>query len=201
MTKKILPTSFYTRPDVVQIARELLGKVLVSNFNHQLTSGIIIETEAYAGISDKASHAYGGLRSKRTEIMYQPGGIAYVYLCYGIHSLFNVVTNALDIPHAILIRGIKPLDGIPTMLERVGKRKLTKNAGNGPGKLSKLLAIHYAHSGRAITPELRDHELEIWVEDRGIVVKNEAITTTPRIGVDYAGKDALLPYRFVLTTK
>ena len=124
----MLTESFYAREDVVKIARELLGKVLVTNFNGILTSGMIVETEAYAGTTDKASHAYGGRRSARTEIMYMPGGTAYVYLCYGIHHLFNVVTNAINIPHAILIRGIEPIDGIETMLARRGKDKLGRTS-------------------------------------------------------------------------
>src|SRR4051812_13883405 len=100
----ILPESFYTRKDVVKIARELLGKVLVTKFNGILTAGLIVETEAYAGVADKASHAYGGRRTNRTEVMYAAGGVSYVYLCYGIHHLFNIVTNIADVPHAILIR-------------------------------------------------------------------------------------------------
>src|SRR5689334_6239605 len=108
----VLPGSFYTRTDVVKIARELLGKVLVTNFDGVHTAGVIVETEAYAGETDKASHAYGGRRTQRTEIMYMHGGAAYVYLCYGIHHLFNVVTNARDTPHAILIRAIEPIEGI-----------------------------------------------------------------------------------------
>src|SRR5262245_49210922 len=101
MTK--LPLSFFEGEDVVQIARDLLGKILATNFDRQFTSGRIVETEAYAGIVDRASHAYGGRRTARTEIMYRGGGTAYVYLCYGIHHLFNIVTNAVDVPHAILI--------------------------------------------------------------------------------------------------
>ncbi|MCF8365147.1 MAG: DNA-3-methyladenine glycosylase [Bacteroidales bacterium] len=199
--ENILPLSFYTRSDVVQIARDLVGKVLVTNFEGVLTSGLIVETEAYAGIEDRASHAYGGLRSKRTEIMFLPGGIAYVYLCYGIHSLFNVVTNGKDIPHAVLIRGINPLDGIDKMLKRNKREKPIKNMGIGPGRLSALLGIHYSHSGKTITAEANENHPEIWIEDRGIELKGSSIKASPRIGVDYAGQDALLPYRFVLNTK
>jgi DNA-3-methyladenine glycosylase len=107
-----LPSEFYIRTDVVQVARDLLGKVLYTSFNHEITAGIIIETEAYAGVTDKASHAYNNRRTARTEIMYRTGGTAYVYLCYGIHSLFNIVTSVEDNPHAVLIRGIEPLHGI-----------------------------------------------------------------------------------------
>lgn len=117
----ILPESFYTRTDVVMIAKELLGKTLVTNFGGVATAGMIVETEAYAGVADKASHAYGGRRTTRTEIMYMHGGTAYVYLCYGIHHLFNVVTNVRDVHHAVLIRAIEPLAGIDIMLERRGR--------------------------------------------------------------------------------
>ena len=120
----ILPYSFYSREDVVLIARELIGKVLVSRINGITTSGIIYETEAYNGIIDSASHAFGGRRTARTEIMYHDGGTAYVYLCYGVHSLFNVVTNRKDIPHAVLIRAINPLDNADIMLKRAGGRAL-----------------------------------------------------------------------------
>ena len=117
----ILPESFYSRKDVVKIAQELLGKVLVTEFDGVHTAGMITETEAYAGAIDKASHAFGNRRTRRTEVMYNHGGVAYVYLCYGIHHLFNVVTNLQDVPHAILIRAVDPLEGIQIMLERRGK--------------------------------------------------------------------------------
>ncbi len=113
-----LNRDFYQREDVLSISRELLGKILCTNFDGKFTNGMIVETEAYAGETDHASHAYGGRRTNRTETMYSPGGTAYVYLCYGIHHLFNVVTNAEDNPHAILIRAIEPIKGIESMLQR-----------------------------------------------------------------------------------
>ena len=118
-----LSADFYQRDDVLLISHELLGKVLCTNFHGKLTSGIIVETEAYAGITDKASHAYGGRRTKRTKTMYASGGTAYVYLCYGIHHLFNIVTNKENIPHAVLIRAIQPRVGIDIILQRRKKRK------------------------------------------------------------------------------
>ena len=190
-----LNKSFYRRKDVVEVAKDLLGKYIYTNFEGILTSGIICETEAYAGIIDKASHAYGGRRSERTEIMYRDGGTAYVYLCYGIHSLFNVVTNKDGIPHAVLIRGIFPDKGIEKMLERTGKQKLEKNFGVGPGKVSKALGIHFKDSGIDLIGD------KIWLEDNGIVVNKKDIIATSRIGVDYAAEDALLPYRFVWMQK
>lgn len=192
----MLPRSFYLRPDVVAIARELLGKYLITRIGGQYTSGMICETEAYAGITDRASHAYGGRRTDRTEIMYRPGGTAYVYLCYGVHSLFNVVTNQEGIPDAILIRGIIPADGKAEMYLRAGKPITDANAGIGPGKVSKLLGIHYSLSGLDLTGSGPNLDPAIWIEDRGVSIDSSAILTGPRIGVDYAGPDSLLPYRF-----
>ena len=122
-----LPLSFYQQKSVVKIARDLLGKILVTNFEGIYSSGRIVETEAYNGIVDKASHAYNSRRTKRTTIMYLPGGVAYVYLIYGIHHLFNVVTNIENEPHAVLIRAIEPIEGIETMLARTGKRTISSS--------------------------------------------------------------------------
>ena len=156
------------------------------------TSGMITETEAYAGIVDKASHAYGGLRTSRTEIMYMRGGVAYVYFCYGMHSLFNIVTNQSEIPHAVLIRAIEPIDGIDLMLERSNKLAVKKDFANGPGKVAKILGIKCEHTGLDLNSNT------LWIEDRGVVIYATQIVSTPRIGVGYVGEDALLPYRFLL---
>ena len=185
-----LEKKFYLDEDVDNIAMELLGKFLVTNFNGQLTSGKIIETESYAGVIDKASHAYGGQRTNRTEIMYRAGGTIYVYLIYGIYSLFNIVTNKEDIPHAVLIRAIEPVDGIETMLRR---RKLDKpkyNLSAGPGLLTQALGISTKHTGQSI------FDGNIWIEDRGIILPQDEIIVRPRVGVAYAEEDALLPRRF-----
>ena len=190
---KKLSRTFYTRANVVQIAKDLLGKVICTNFNGQRTEAIISETEAYAGITDKASHAFGGRRSNRTEIMYWQGGCAYIYLCYGMYSLFNVVTNVEGTPHAVLIRGAVALSGIDFMLQRSGKKKLSPDLLVGPGKLSKALGLHYSQTGTLLS------ENTIWIEDRKIIVPKKSIIATSRIGVDYAGEDAALPYRFVAT--
>lgn len=186
----ILPQEFYIRKNVVQIAKELLGKKLVTNINGVTTSGIIVETEAYAGVEDKASHAYGGRRTERTETMYAIGGTAYVYLCYGIHHLFNVVTNIEGIPHAVLIRGLEPVDGIDTMLERRRKPKLIPSLTAGPGALSEALCIKTLHSGLSLLSG------EITIEDVGIKFKPREVVTGTRVGVAYAGEDAYAPYRF-----
>jgi len=187
-----LPASFYTRNDVVQIARELLGKILVSHFNGVLTAGRIVETEAYNGITDKASHAYGNRRTNRTEVMYGTGGAAYVYFCYGMHHLFNVVTNEAGIPHAVLIRAAEPIVGIEEMLLRTGKPKADFTLTRGPGNVAKALGITTKHT----TCSLLSNQL--FIADDGFKVEEENIIATPRIGVAYAKEDALLPYRFYL---
>src|SRR6187401_2876534 len=138
---------FYQRANVLQIAKELLGKILVTKWDGIETSGRIVEVEAYNGIIDKASHAAGGRRTNRNEIMYAKGGVAYVYLCYGIHHLFNVVTNNPETPHAILIRALEPIKGIESMLKRVGKKKLDNTLTRGPGNLSRSLGLFTKHSG------------------------------------------------------
>jgi DNA-3-methyladenine glycosylase len=188
--RKKLKRSFYTREDVLVISRELLGKVLVTNFKEGLTSGMIVETEAYQGVEDKAAHSYGGRRTKRTEIMYRQGGTAYVYFIYGIHHMFNVVTNAIDTPHAVLVRALEPIDGIDIMLHRRNKLKLDYTLTKGPGALAQALGIHKNQTGLSLLGN------EIWIEDRGIKIPKSKIISSPRIGVDYAGEHAKWNYRF-----
>ena len=197
-----LEKDFYLREDVVGISKELLGKYLFTKIDGKLTAGIITETEAYAGETDKASHAYNGRRTNRTEIMFAEGGRSYVYLCYGIHHLFNIVTNYKNTPHAVLVRAIKPVEGMKTILQRrnleptkdiieqvlSGKKKIA----GGPGIVSQALGIQTIHTGLDLTQN------KIWVEDKGCVVKQKDIIVGPRIGVDYAGEDAKLPYRFII---
>lgn len=186
----ILTESFYVNENVVETAKMLLGKMLFTKINGTITAGIISETEAYNGAKDRASHAYNYRRTARTEVMFSEGGVAYVYLCYGIHSLFNVVTGAKGNPQAVLIRGISPAINIKKIEKRLGRK--INEALHGPGLVSKALGIHYLHSGTSLlSPE------KIWIEDHGISFSRKQIKITPRIGVDYAGKDALLPYRFV----
>ena len=188
---KKLDYAFYGRSDVVKIARDLLGKLLVTAWPEGISSGRIVETEAYRGEIDRASHAYGGRRTQRTEVMYGDPGTAYVYLCYGIHHLFNVVTNKKNVPHAILIRALQPVEGIPLMLARTGKKRpddptLTR----GPGNVSRALGLQTPHTGSSLSGE------RIYIADDGYRVPKAAIGVSPRIGVDYAGEDARLPYRF-----
>jgi len=187
-----LPPSFYTHKNVITVARRLIGKILVTRFDGILTAGRIVETEAYNGVGDKASHAYGGRRTARTEVMYAEGGVAYVYLCYGIHHLFNVVSNTKDTPHAILVRGVEPLTGIPDMLLRTGKKKADYTLTRGPGNVSKALGIATHHTTTSLFGD------ELFIAEDGFSYPAKDIIATPRIGVDYAGEDAMLPYRFIV---
>lgn len=187
-----LPLTYYRQTDVVALARDLLGKVLFTRVDGQTTGVIITETEAYNGIVDRASHAFGGRRTTRTEVMYSRGGVSYVYLCYGIHYLFNIVTGEKDVPHAILIRGGIPIEGQRIMTER---RRLPESRSNaplsGPGILSKAMGIDKALNALPLNGPA------LWLEDHSIVLPETSVVSAPRIGVDYAGEDALLPYRFV----
>ncbi len=194
--RKQLPKSFYADKDVVKLAKKLLGLRLCTVIDGKYTSGIITETEAYAGVNDKASHAYGGRLTERTKIMFDEPGTAYVYLCYGIHHLFNIVTNKKGIPHAILIRAIKPDEGIEYMMERRKKLKVDKTFSGGPGTVSQALGIKTKHSGISLL-ESKAAE-KIWVEETGIKIPGKEIVAGRRIGVDYAGEDAKLPYRFYI---
>lgn len=187
MYTETLPPSFYRERNALQAARDLLGLALTTEFDGVLTTGIITETEAYMGVNDRASHAYGGRRTARNEVMYADGGLAYVYLCYGIHHLFNVVVEKRGVPHAVLIRAIHPVEGQDVMLQRRGLKKLTTG---GPGTLTQALGIRTSHNGEDLGSG------RIRISDAGVKVLKKHIVTGPRIGVDYAGEDALLPYRY-----
>jgi len=184
-----LVQAFFIRKNVTLIARQMLGKVLVSNICNQKTSGMIVEVEAYSS-KERGSHAYRGM-TMRNEVMFEEGGRAYVYLCYGVHQMFNVVTNERGKADAILIRALEPLSGIETMMERVGTRSSVKIT-SGPGKLTKAMGIDRKWNGEDLEKNV------IWVEDHGIRIKRTDIVSGPRIGIDYAGDDARLPWRFTI---
>ena len=186
---------FYVRPSVVQIAKDLLGKYLLTRLEDTATGGMIVETEAYAGPEDRASHAYNSRRTSRTEIMFHEGGVAYVYLCYGIHHLFNIVTNVEGIPHAVLIRAIEPTDGVELMLHRRNMKEVSPKLSGGPGTLTQALGIKTTHTQTDLTGE------QIWLEDRGFLVPEDEIIAGPRVGVSYAGEDAENPWRFQLKNR
>ena len=190
---KKLSLSFYDRKDVLQIAKELLGKVVVTKIDGELTSGRIVETEAYVALIDRASHTFGGKRTARNEHMYAAAGTTYVYICYGIHQMLNVVTNKKEIPDAVLIRAIEPLEGTATMLKRTGKKKVDNTLTKGPGNVGKALGISTKHSGTLLMGE------DIFIyKDEQSSIRDEQIGISKRIGVDGAGADALLPYRFYI---
>jgi DNA-3-methyladenine glycosylase len=186
-----LPEDFYQRKNVVKIARELLGKVLYTNVNGIITGGAIVETEAYSW-KEKGCHAYNNRKTDRNAIMFGKGGHTYVYLCYGMHHLFNVVTNTEGVADAVLIRALQPLDGIDEMLLRRSRPKVDLQLTSGPGKLSRAMGINRHLNGKSLLGN------EVWIADTGEKVASSRIVSGPRIGIDYAGNDALLPWRFLI---
>jgi DNA-3-methyladenine glycosylase len=189
-----IPLSYYQQNDVVALSRSLIGKYLFTCLRpeFEVTGGMIIETEAYRGADDKACHAYFNRRTLRTEVMFAEGGVSYVYLCYGIHYLFNVVANQKDVADAVLIRAIRPEVGIETMIKRRKKTKIVPSLTKGPGAVCQALGITKEQNAIALDSDC------LWIEERGIEIKPSEIMASPRVGVDYAGKDALRPWRFHL---
>lgn len=184
-----LTKTFYERSNVVTIAKELLGKQLVSKVDGKISAGIIVETEAYSW-KERGCHAFGGKKTPRNEVMFAAGGCGYVYLCYGMYNLFNVVTNTKDKAEAVLIRAIEPRIGIELMRER-RKSKHDRHLTSGPGKLTQALSITRKHNGTWLQDD------DLWIEV-GDTVERKQIVTAKRIGIDYAGEDADLPWRFYL---
>jgi len=193
MDKNKIRKSFYLNSNVVQLAKLLIGKIINTSVNGKHSAAVITETEAYAGIADKASHAYAGKRTLRTETMYADGGIAYVYLCYGMHNLFNIVSNKKDVPDAVLVRAIYPLTGTDEMLMRVNKPIWKDEHGIGPGKVCKLLGITKDLNGISLMGNT------IWLSESTIKINEKDIMETTRIGIDYAQEHALLPWRFYIS--
>ena len=186
-----LTPSYYLNENVVDVAKDMLGKVIVSHQDGILTSGMIVETEAYS-YKEKGCHAYGGKRTSRTKVMFEVGGIAYVYLCYGIHHLFNIVTNQEGLAEAVLIRAIEPIDGIAYMLKRRGVKSLTTSLSSGPGKLTQALGIDLACNAADLSGN------KIWLQDSGSTFNQKQIKVSTRIGIAYAEEDAGLPWRFTV---
>ncbi|NGX62729.1 MAG: putative 3-methyladenine DNA glycosylase [Candidatus Anoxychlamydiales bacterium] len=187
---KILNLDFYLNSDVLDVGKNLLGKFIVTKIDDIVTGGMITETESYKGIEDKACHAYMGRKTSRNEAMFEKGGIAYIYLCYGMHSLLNVVTNKKDIPDAVLIRAIEPSVGIDLMLKRRNKTKLDRSVAAGPGSLTKALGITKKHNFAFLNSDL------LWIEDRNIKISSRGILCSKRIGIDYAEEYIDKPWRF-----
>lgn len=186
-----LPETFYERTNVVRIARELLGKSLFTSIDGVITGGAIVETEAYSW-KERGCHAYGSRKTARNAVMFGPGGHAYVYMCYGIHFLFNVVTNTTDTADAVLIRALEPHTGIATMEARRGRLANRYHLTSGPGKLTRALGIDRQWNGRSLLED------DVWISDSGTRISNANIIASPRIGIDYAGEDAALPWRFAI---
>jgi DNA-3-methyladenine glycosylase len=185
-----LEEAFYQRQDVTKIARELLGKVLFTRIDKKITGGIIVETEAYS-FKEKGCHAYDNRMTERNKVMFKSGGYVYVYLCYGIHHLFNVVTNVEGKADAVLIRALEPIVGEQHILQRT-KSSSTNRVTSGPGKLTRALGIDRSLNGNTL------FENRVWIEDQGFIVPKASILASPRIGIDYAGEDADLPWRFTI---
>jgi DNA-3-methyladenine glycosylase len=184
-----LPREFYIRPDVLEVARDLLGKKLVvPNKNRQRVAGIIVETEAYRGPEDRASHAYGGRRTNRTETMYGIGGTAYVYFVYGMYNQFNVVTSVENTPHAVLVRALEPVEGIDIIKRRRGRRSEYEWT-SGPGRLCIALGIDRKLDKADLLGD------RVWLEE-GISISPRQIARGPRIGIDYAERWVKKPWRF-----
>ena len=187
-----LGRDFYTRRDPLAVARELLGKLLVVPApTGERVSGRIVEVEAYCGAGDRASHAYGGRRTPRTETMYRAGGVAYVYFVYGMHHQFNVVTGPEGVPHAVLVRAVEPAEGLEWMRRRRPART-DRELTSGPGKLCRALGIERTYDGADLLGA------RVWVEDLGAPLADAEVAAGARVGVAYAGEDALRPWRFWL---
>ncbi len=187
-----LSRSFFTRDDVLQVSRSLLGKYLVTDFGEGRTAGRIVEVEAYRAPEDKASHAYGNRRTERTRVMFSRGGHAYIYLCYGIHHLFNVVTAEEGVAHAVLIRALEPAENIELMMRRRRMARVEARLTAGPGVLSQALGITRKYTGT----DMLNPESPVWIESRGETVEEKDIIASPRIGVAYAEECADWEWRF-----
>jgi len=184
-----LPREFYIRANVLTVARELLGKLLVIRAGHAgRVSGRIVEVEAYRGPQDRAAHSYGGRRTKRVEPMYGIGGTAYVFFVYGMYHQFNVVTNVVDVPHAILVRAVEPFEGIDFMRRRRGGQP-DRNLTNGPGKLCQAMDIDRRLDGADLLGN------KVWLEETEALSRRQ-IMSGPRIGIDYAEEWKDKPWRF-----
>ncbi|MBC7744011.1 MAG: DNA-3-methyladenine glycosylase [Flavobacterium sp.] len=187
-----LPLSFYQQNDAVFIARKLLGKNIYTNIGGLLAGGIIVETEAYIGPDDRGSHAYKNRRTSRTQTMFAAGGITYMYVCYGIHNMLNVVTGKEDLPHAVLIRALEPNTGIDVMRERRQLFNQDQRLCSGPGVLTKALGLKKNHNGISLLDDL------IWIEDRNMFIEDTDIISSARVGMNFDGPYQLIPWRFYI---
>lgn len=187
-----LPLSFYQRDDAVLIARELLGKHLYTNIGGILTGGVIVETEAYQGPEDRGSHAYNHRRTPRNEMMFSAGGVVYMYICYGIHDMLNIVTGKDSVSHAVLIRAVEPLVGVDVMRERRGLFTEDSRLCRGPGALAKALGLVKAHNGISLLEDT------IWLEDKSETLDDPEIIASARVGMNFDGPYKTIPWRFYI---
>ena len=187
----LLPQSYYQRSDILMLSRDLLGKIIISRINGETTAGRIVETEAYRAPEDRGSHAYGNKKTQRTETVFRKGGHTYIYLCYGIHHLCNVVSGGEGIAHAILIRAIEPIDGIEVMHKRRGIKKPDYNLTNGPGKWTQAMGI--TTSSNNIKYYAKKSPIQIHDADP---IPESEIISSPRVGIAYAQAWAHMPWRY-----
>jgi DNA-3-methyladenine glycosylase len=185
-----LPITYYQENDVVHISRDLLGKSLFTCIEGEVSGGIIVETEAYRGPEDRGSHAYNNRRTARNDIMYAAGGVVYMYICYGIHDMLNIVTGAEGVSHAVLIRAIEPTSGIEMMRRRRGLENDDKRLCKGPGALAKALGLTKRYNGVSLQGD------EIWIEDQGMFFSDESVVSCPRIGLNIEEPYKSIPWRF-----
>ncbi len=185
-----LTKDFYLNDDVLDVAKQLLNKHLCTLINGELTVGKIVETEAYKAPEDMGSHAYNNKRTPRTAPFFMEGGIAYVYLIYGTYNLFNVITNKKDVPEAVLIRGVEPVEGVDIMLERRNMNTVARKLTAGPGLLSIALGIELEHNCCKLTGD------QIWIEDRGCTTSKDNIIASPRVGMNIPEPWKSIPWRF-----
>lgn len=188
--KSKLPLEFYRQEDVVSIARQLLGKHVYSLIDGKLTGGIIVETEAYRGPDDRGSHAHNNRRTPRNEMMYSAGGVAYMYICYGIHDMLNIVTGTDGMSHAALIRAIEPTEGLDTMRIRRGINDQDRRLCQGPGALAKALGLTKLHNGADLQGDA------IWLSDEGTIYNDDQVVASARIGMNFDGPYKTIPWRF-----
>lgn len=188
-----LTPDFYQGENTLQIAAALLGKYLYTNIDNKLTGGMIVETEAYLGPEDRGSHSWNNKRTPRNEMMFAAGGVAYMYICYGMHNMLNFVTGAEGSSHAVLIRALEPTRGIEIMRERRGIFNSDKRLCAGPGALCMALGLTKAHNGTSLLGD------QIWVRDEGLVLTDEEITRTARVGMNFGGPFKEIPWRFYIT--
>jgi DNA-3-methyladenine glycosylase len=187
-----LPITFYQSTDVVSLAENLLGKRLLTCVGGELTGGIIVETEAYRGPEDVGSHAYNHRRTARNEIMYAKGGVVYMYICYGIHDMLNIVTGEVGDSHAILIRAIEPTIGLDTMRTRRGFQNDDRRLCKGPGALAKAMGLQKIHNGVSLSGDM------IWIEETDLPISSEDTVACPRIGLNIPEPYKSIPWRFYI---